>query len=94
MLMCMSSPLNLWQLRTSSYLLLLLFVFIIFVFLQLPLHHNSSMERSEWEGRADAMDVLTTKLEAIGRDLDGIRQDHDGVRDAVGLFRRHLGGIY
>ena len=92
-MMCMSSPLNLWQLRTSSYLLLLLFVFIIFVFLQLPLHHNSFTERSEWEGWADAVDALTAKLEGIRSKVYGFRWDHVGVRDAVGLVRRRLDGI-
>ena len=87
------SPLDLWRSWTPSSLLLLPFVFVIFVLLQLPLHHNSSTERSEWQARADTVDALSAELEGIGRELDGVRRDHDGVRDMVGSLRRRLDRI-
>jgi hypothetical protein len=77
-------------LRTPSSLFLLLIVFVIFASLQLLPHHNSSTEKLEWEGWADTMDVLIAELEGIVRELDGFRQDHVGVRDAVRLLRRLL----
>lgn len=97
-------PIDLWQSRTPTSLLLLPLVFILFVVLQLPLHYNStntennaatihSLSRMEWKGRARDVDKYSKELKEVEKELDTVKGDQVEIRGMVSVLRRRLGDM-
>lgn len=93
------SPIDLWQARTPTSLLLLPVVFVIYVLLQLPLHFNSktenaptihSLSNTEWKGRQRQVDKLSTELNDVGKELSAVKGEHAQIKGMVGSLRRRL----
>lgn len=94
------NPIDLWQQRTITSLLLLPIVFIIFILFQLPLHYNSTTETSqtahtlspkEWKGRAKDVTKLSNELNTVEKELDTVKDEQTEIRGMVKGLRRRLG---
>lgn len=85
------NPIDLWQSRTPTSLLLLPFVFFVYIILKLPLHYNSKTETKEWKGRAKDVDKLSNELNDVKSELDTVKDDQKEIKGMVTSLRRRLG---
>ena len=85
------NPIDLWEKRTFTSLLLLPFIFILYILLHLPLHYNSSTEKNKWKGRAKQVDILSTELNKVGNELENVKGDQVELKRGVASLRRRLG---
>ncbi|KAL9185033.1 hypothetical protein ACHAXT_002810 [Thalassiosira profunda] len=85
------NPIDLWQSRTPTSLLLLPFVFIIYILLQLPLDYNSATARNALRGRAKDISKLSTELSRVEKELDAVKGNQAEIKGMVGSLRRRLG---
>ena len=85
------NPIDLWEKRTFTSLLLLPFIFLLYILLHLPLHYNSSTEKNKWKGRAKQVDILSTELSKVGNELENVKGDQVELKRDVASLRRRLG---
>ena len=85
------NPIDLWEKRTFTSLLLLPFIFLLYILLHLPLHYNSSTEKNKWKGRAKQVDILSTELNKVGNELENVKGDQVELKRDVASLRRRLG---
>ena len=84
------NPIDLWEKRTFTSLLLLPFIFLLYILLHLPLHYNSSTEKNKWKGRAKQVDILSTELNKVGNELENVKDDQVELKRGVASLRRRL----
>ncbi|KAK1733040.1 hypothetical protein QTG54_016178 [Skeletonema marinoi] len=92
------SPIDLWDKRTATSLLLLPIVFCIYVILQLPLHYNAKnnvrtandLSETEWKGRAREVDELSSKLHHVKNELKCVNKNHKRIKGTVQALRHRL----
>ena len=87
------NPIDLWEKRTFTSLLLLPFIFLLYILLHLPLHYNSSTEKNKWKGRAKQVDILSTELNKVGNELENVKDDQVELKRGVASLRRRLGNM-
>jgi len=92
------SPIDLWDKRTPTALLLLPIVFCIYVILQLPLHYNAKntvrtvndLSETEWKGRAREVDELSNDLNHVKKELGTVQKNHKRIQGAVHELKHRL----
>mmetsp|Transcript_7683 Transcript_7683/g.12671 ORF Transcript_7683/g.12671 Transcript_7683/m.12671 type:complete len:237 (-) Transcript_7683:23-733(-) len=92
------SPIDLWEKRTATSLLLLPIVFCIYAILQLPLHYNSKntvrkvndLSETEWKGRAREVDELSNKLHHVKKELRSVNKNQQQMKGTVHALRHRL----
>jgi hypothetical protein len=92
------SPIDLWDKRTPTSLLLLPIVFIIYTLLQLPLHYNAKntvrtvndLSETEWKGRAREVDELSNNLHHVKNELGTVKKNQKQIKGAVHELKHRL----
>lgn len=92
------SPIDLWDKRTPTSLLLLPIVLCVYVILQLPLHYNAKnivrtvadLSEKEWKGRAREVDELSDQLCHVKEILGNVTNNQKLIKGAVHNLKHRI----